>query len=34
MIPVWIAHDYFGNKGPWAPKKEPQKARGGLTLMR
>tara|TARA_R110000868_G_scaffold5350_3_gene32639 strand:- start:52 stop:1857 length:1806 start_codon:yes stop_codon:yes gene_type:complete len=33
MIPVWIAHDYFGNKGPWAPKKEPQKARGGLTLM-
>ena len=34
MIPIWIAHDYFGNKGPWAPKKEPQKARGGLTLMR
>lgn len=34
MIPVWIAHDYFGNKGPWAPKKEPQKAHGGLTLMR
>jgi hypothetical protein len=34
MIPVWIAHDYFGNKGPWAPKKEPQKARGGLTSMR
>ena len=34
MIPVWIAHDYFGNKGPWSPKKEPQKARGGLTLMR
>jgi len=33
MIPVWIAHDYFGNKGPWAPKKQPQKARGGLTLM-
>jgi len=34
MIPIWIAHDYFGNKGPWAPKKEPQKAHGGLTLMR
>lgn len=36
MIPVWIAHDYFGNKGPWAQKKEnpPQKAMGGLTLMR
>jgi hypothetical protein len=34
MIPVWIAHDYFGNKGPWAPKNPPQKARGGLTLMR
>ena len=36
MIPVWIAHDYFGKKGPWAEKKEnpPQKARGGLTLMR
>lgn len=34
MIPVWIAHDYFGNKGPWAPKNQPQKARGGLTLMR
>jgi len=36
MIPVWIAHDYFGNKGPWAQKKQnpPQKARGGLTLMR
>jgi hypothetical protein len=34
MIPVWIAHDYFGNKGPWAPTKEPQKAQGGLTLMR
>jgi hypothetical protein len=36
MIPVWIAHDYFGKKGPWAEKKEPQpqKAHGGLTLMR
>jgi hypothetical protein len=35
MIPVWIAHDYFGNKGPWAPKKEPpKKARGGLTMLR
>lgn len=36
MIPVWIAHDYFGKKGPWAQKKEnpPQKAMGGLTLMR
>jgi hypothetical protein len=33
MIPVWIAHDYFGNKGPWAPKKE-EKARGGLSLIR
>jgi hypothetical protein len=35
MIPVWIAHDYFGNKGPWAKKQNPpEKARGGLTLMR
>ena len=34
MIPVWIAHDYFGKKGPWAEKNPPQKARGGLTLMR
>jgi len=34
MIPVWILHDYFGKKGVFAPKKEPQKARGGLTLMR
>ena len=34
MIPVWILHDYLGKKGVFAPKKEPQKARGGLTLMR
>jgi hypothetical protein len=33
MIPVWIAHDYMAKRGPWAPKP-PQKARGGLTLMR
>ena len=29
MIPVWIAHDYFSNKGPWAKDK---KAQGGLSL--
>jgi hypothetical protein len=36
MIPVWIAHDYIKGVGPWAQKKQnpPQKARGGLTLMR
>jgi hypothetical protein len=34
MIPVWLLHDYIGKKGVFAPKKEPQKARGGLTLMR
>lgn len=34
MIPIWLVHDILGKKGPWAPKKEPQKARGGLTLMR
>jgi hypothetical protein len=35
MIPVWLAHDYFGNKGPWAKKQNPpEKARGGLTLTR
>ena len=34
MIPVWLLHDYIGKKGVFAPKKEPQQARGGLTLMR
>jgi hypothetical protein len=34
MIPTFMLHDYIAKKGVYAPKKEPQKAHGGLTLMR